>query len=74
MTEQDLLKRITATPEIRSGQPIIRGMRISVELVLSVLAQYSWVGQAREGKSVPACSRCLKVRPHGAGTSWTHHH
>ncbi|MBI4488113.1 MAG: DUF433 domain-containing protein [Deltaproteobacteria bacterium] len=39
MTEQDLLKRISANPEIFSGKPIIRGMRISVELILSLLAQ-----------------------------------
>lgn len=38
-TEQELLKRITANPEIFGGKPIIRGMRISVELVLSLLAQ-----------------------------------
>lgn len=39
MTEQELLKRITANPEIFSGKPIIRGMRISVELILSLLTQ-----------------------------------
>jgi uncharacterized protein (DUF433 family) len=39
MTEPMLLKRITADPEIFSGKPIIRGMRISVELMLSLLAQ-----------------------------------
>lgn len=39
MAEQDLLKRITADPEIFSGKPIIRGMRISVELILSLLTQ-----------------------------------
>ena len=39
MTEQDLLKRITATPGIFSGKPTIPGMRICVELALSVLAQ-----------------------------------
>ncbi len=38
-TEQELLKRITANPEIFGGKPIIRGMRVSVELVLSLLAQ-----------------------------------
>jgi len=38
-TEQELLKRITANPEIFAGKPIIRGMRISVELILSLLAQ-----------------------------------
>jgi uncharacterized protein (DUF433 family) len=35
----ELLKRITVRPEIFGGKPIIRGMRISVELVLSLLAQ-----------------------------------
>lgn len=39
MNEQELLKRITANPEIFAGKPIIRGMRISVELILSLLAQ-----------------------------------
>ena len=39
MTDQVLLKRITASPDIFGGKPIIRGMRISVELVLSLLAQ-----------------------------------
>lgn len=38
-TERDLLKRITANPEIFGGKPIIRDMRISVELILSLLAQ-----------------------------------
>lgn len=39
MAEEQLLKRITADPEIFGGKPIIRGMRISVELILSLLAQ-----------------------------------
>jgi len=39
MIEQLLLKRITSNPEIFGGKPIIRGMRISVELVLSLMAQ-----------------------------------
>ncbi|MBI3910639.1 MAG: DUF433 domain-containing protein [Armatimonadetes bacterium] len=39
MTNGDLLQRITANPEIFGGKPIIRGMRISVELILSLLAQ-----------------------------------
>ena len=39
MTQQDLLGRITATPEIFGGKPIVRGMRISVEFILSLLAQ-----------------------------------
>ena len=39
MKDNELLKRITANPEIFGGKPIIRGMRISVELILSLLAQ-----------------------------------
>ena len=39
MAYEELLKRITVNPEIFGGKPIIRGMRISVELVLSLLAQ-----------------------------------
>lgn len=39
MAPTALLDRITANPEIFGGKPIIRGMRISVELVLSLLAQ-----------------------------------
>ena len=39
MAEQyKLLKRITHNPAILGGKPTIRGMRISVELILSLLA------------------------------------
>lgn len=37
--ESELLKRITVNQDIFGGKPIIRGMRISVELILSLLAQ-----------------------------------
>ncbi len=47
-TEQELLKRITANPGIFGGKPIIRGMRVSVELVLSLLAQGVTVGEIVE--------------------------
>jgi uncharacterized protein (DUF433 family) len=39
MTDDKLMKRITANPSIFGGKPIVRGMRISVELILSFLAQ-----------------------------------
>jgi uncharacterized protein (DUF433 family) len=39
MVDAKLLERIVADPAIFGGKPIIRGMRISVELVLSLLAQ-----------------------------------
>ena len=34
-----LLSRITARPDVFNGKPIVRDMRISVELVLSLLSQ-----------------------------------
>lgn len=39
MAKDALLQRITANPAIFGGKPIIRGMRISVELILSLLTQ-----------------------------------
>lgn len=36
---QELLQRITARPDVFGGKPIIRDLRVSVELVLSLLAQ-----------------------------------
>ena len=39
MNDENLMARITANPMIFGGKPIIRGMRISVELILSLLAQ-----------------------------------
>ena len=38
-TNNELLKRITSRPDVFGGKPIIRDMRVSVELVLSLLAQ-----------------------------------
>ena len=38
-TNHELLSRITARPDVFGGKPIIRDMRISVELVLSLLSQ-----------------------------------
>jgi len=35
----ELLSRITARPDVFGGKPIIRDMRISVEWILSLLAQ-----------------------------------
>lgn len=38
MSHTELLDRITARPEVFGGKPIVRDMRISVELILSLLA------------------------------------
>tara|TARA_Y100000031_G_C7929686_1_gene252125 strand:- start:43 stop:294 length:252 start_codon:yes stop_codon:yes gene_type:complete len=39
MKRNDLLQRITSNSLIFGGKPIIRGMRISVEMVLDLLSQ-----------------------------------
>ncbi len=39
MKNEELLKRITFNPGIFGGKPIVRGMRVSVESILSLLAQ-----------------------------------
>ena len=38
-TNPELLKRITARPDVFGGKPIVRDMRVSVELILSLLTQ-----------------------------------
>lgn len=38
MAQDELLRRITADPRIFGGKPVIRGLRISVEMVLGLLA------------------------------------
>jgi len=45
MIDKQLLVRITTNPEIFSGKPIIRGMRISVEMIVSLLAQGATVNE-----------------------------
>lgn len=39
MNQSELLKRITARSDVFGGKPIIRDMRLSVELILSLMAQ-----------------------------------
>jgi uncharacterized protein (DUF433 family) len=38
MNDSDLLRRITSDPAIFGGKPIVRGRRLAVEHVLSMLA------------------------------------
>lgn len=48
MNEEALLRRVTADPLIFGGKPIIRGLRISVELVLSLLSQGAPISEILE--------------------------
>jgi uncharacterized protein (DUF433 family) len=38
MKDQELLQRITVNPKIMVGKPVIKGMRVTVEYVLNLLA------------------------------------
>jgi uncharacterized protein (DUF433 family) len=61
MEENALLERITVNPDIFGGKPIIRGKRLAVEHVLSMLAAgdtpeiilqgYSWL----QPEDIQAC-------------------
>lgn len=68
-TETDLLNRITVTPAIFGGKPIIRGHRLAVEHVLGMLAAgddsqtildgYPWL----EPEDIQACLVYLRPAP-----------
>ena len=38
MDDQQLLERITVTPKVMTGKPVIRGTRLTVEYILNLLA------------------------------------
>jgi len=38
MNKKNLLERITVNPKVMAGKPVIRGLRITVEQILTALA------------------------------------
>jgi uncharacterized protein (DUF433 family) len=38
MTDQQLLERIALDPQVMVGKPVVRGTRLTVEYILSLLA------------------------------------
>ncbi len=38
MTSQQLLERITVSPKVMTGKPVIKGTRLTVEYILNLLA------------------------------------
>jgi len=46
--EADLIKRVTFNREVLNGKPVIRGMRISVEMILELLSQGASVPEILE--------------------------
>ena len=47
-SKHELLSRITARPDVFGGKPIVRDMRISVKLILSLLSQGATQEELRE--------------------------
>ena len=48
MSDQDLLSRIQATPEILDGKPVVHGTRLSVAFILNLLAHGASVEEILE--------------------------
>ena len=48
MSDQELLKRITSSPGVMTGKPVIQGTRLSVEYILSLLAHGASVMEVLE--------------------------
>lgn len=38
MTDEQLLQRITMNPEVMMGKPVIQGTRLTVDLIMNLLA------------------------------------
>ena len=47
-TQDELLRRITARPDVFGGKPIVRNMRISVEFIVGQLSQGVSLEELRE--------------------------
>jgi uncharacterized protein (DUF433 family) len=48
MTEKQLLERITLNPKIMVGKPVIKGTRLTVEYILSLLAHGATITEILE--------------------------
>lgn len=45
MSDQQLLERITISPKVMVGKPVVRGTRLTVEYLLNLLAHGATVGE-----------------------------
>ncbi len=62
MTDDQLLKRIAWDPKVMAGKPVIRGTRLTVDSILSLLAHgqsVSEIVQEYEGLSGEDVQACL---------------
>ncbi len=66
---QDFLKRITARPDVFGGKPIVRDLRVSMELALSRLSQGVSAEEilgdypGLEPDDIRACTAYIHFRP-----------
>ena len=62
MKEKQLLERITMNPKVMVGKPVVRGTRLTVEYILSLMASGSTVEeilQEYEGLTKEDIQACL---------------
>jgi uncharacterized protein (DUF433 family) len=62
MTDQDLLGRITARPEVMAGKPVVRGTRLTVPYLLGLLVHGATVDEILDeysGLTREAIQACL---------------
>ena len=62
MSDQELLERITCDPKVMVGKPVIKGSRLTVEYILSLLGHGSSVEEILdeyEGLSPEDIRACL---------------
>lgn len=48
MTDQDILSRVTTSPNVMVGKPVIQGTRLTVEYILGLLAHGTTVAEILE--------------------------
>ena len=48
MKDQELLDRITVSPKVMAGKPVIKGTRLTVEYILNLLAHEATVAEVLE--------------------------
>ncbi len=67
MTDQQLLERIAADPKVMTGKPVIKGTRLTVELILNLLAHGASVDeilQEYDGLNREDVQACLLFASH----------
>ena len=60
--EEQLLKRITLNPKVMVGKPVIRGTRLTVEVILNLLAHGATIAdisEEYEGVTMEDVQACL---------------